>query len=172
MLRLDGAITNPHSVSANEVGAVAEEVDAALLKRLGERVGDAADHLFLAVDQRRPVELGLAYADAMHVRLVDLVQRVARGDQHFLRRAAAVRAGAAEIALLDQRYLEPRLSGRHGDAEAGIAAAEDQHVIAVACHAPDLPERGRRVPMPKAYGCHSRQSRNPRRGLLVALLKS
>ena len=145
-----------HSVSANEVGAVAKEIDAALLKRLGERVGDAAAHLLFAVDQPRPVELGLAYADAMHVGLVDLVQRVARGDQHFFRRAASVRAGAAEIALLDQRHFEPRLSGWHGDAEAGIAAAEDQHIIAVACHAPDLSERGRSVPMPKAYGCHSR----------------
>jgi hypothetical protein len=155
VLRLYGAIANSHSVSANELGAVAEEIDAALLKRFGERVGDAANHLLFAVDQRRPVELGLTHADAMHMGSADLVQGVACGDQHFLRRAAAVRTGAAEIALLDQRHLESRLSGRHRNAEACIAAAEDQHVIVVACHAPGLSERGRSVPMPKAYGCHS-----------------
>ena len=130
-----------HLIATNEAGAVAEEIDAALFQRLGERVWDARDHLFLAVDESRPVELGLGYADAMHMGLVDLVQRVAGGDEHLFRRAAAVRAGAAEVALLDHRHFQPSRAGRHGDAEAGIAAAEDQHVVAVACHRLVLPER-------------------------------
>ncbi len=82
----------------------------------------------------RPVEARLRHGDAMHMRLPDLVQRVAGGDQHLLRRAAAIGAGAAEIAILGERDLEPRLPRRHGDAEAGIAAAKDQDVIAIGCH--------------------------------------
>jgi hypothetical protein len=76
----------------------------------------------------------LADADAMHMHLLNLVQRVPGGDQYLFRRAAPVGAGAAQIAFLDQRHFEPGLPRRHRDAKAGIASAQDQHVVAVACH--------------------------------------
>ena len=41
--------------------------------------------------------------------LVDLVQGVAGGDQHLFRRAAAIGAGAAEIARLDHATVMPAL---------------------------------------------------------------
>jgi hypothetical protein len=68
------------------------------------------------------------------MRLFDLVQRVARGNQNLFWRAAAIGAGAAEIAFFDERHLQSGLVGRHRDAEASVAAAQDQHVIAVAYH--------------------------------------
>ena len=85
-------------VGADEFGVLADQLDATVLQRLGERVRDTRDHLLLAVDQRRPVERGLADADAMDMGLADLVQCMRRGDQHLLRRAASIGAGAAEIA--------------------------------------------------------------------------
>lgn len=88
----------------------------------------------LAVYQRRPIKLRPADADAMNVRLANFVKRVARGNQHLLGRAATVWAGTAEIALLDERHLQPRLAGRYRDAKARVAAAEDQQVVAVASH--------------------------------------
>ena len=66
--------------------------------------------------------------------LLDLVQGVACGHQHLFRRAAAIGAGATEVAFLDHRYRHPGLSGRHCDAEAGIAAAQDQHIVAIGGH--------------------------------------
>jgi hypothetical protein len=87
-----------------------------------------------AVDQRRPVELGLAHADMVDVGLLDLVQGVAGGHQDFFRRAAPIWAGAPKVALFDHRHLHPCLSGWYGDAEAGIAAAQDLHIVAIGCH--------------------------------------
>jgi hypothetical protein len=150
MLRLYGPAANLDRVRPHEVGAVAQEIDAALFKRLGKRLGDAADHLLFAVDQRRPVELGLAHADMVDVGLVDLVQGVAGGHQHLFRGAAAIGAGAAKVAFLDHRHLHPCLSGRHGDAEAGIAAAQDQHIVAIGCHVLALPGRGRAFQCPRS----------------------
>ena len=65
---------------------------------------DVADHLLLAIDQRGPVEFRLADRDAVNVRPLDLVQRMARGHQHLFRRAAAVRAGAAQEIRFDHRH--------------------------------------------------------------------
>ena len=121
-------------VGADEFRLIADQLDAALLKRLGERVGDARDHLLLAVDQGSPVERGSADADAMDMRLADLVQRMCCGDQHLLRRAAAIGAGAAEIAVLDHDDLETGLARWPGDAERSVAATQDHHVIGFARH--------------------------------------
>src|SRR5262249_52911272 len=105
----------------------------------------------------RSLELGFAHADMVDVGLANLVQGVAGGHQHLFRRAAAIWAGAAEVALLDHRHLHPGLSRRHGDAEACIAAAQDQHIVAIGCHelvcTPDAPL----PPMPEIYGCDSRR---------------
>ena len=79
MLRLYGPAANLDRVRSHEAGAVAEEIDAALFEHLGKGLWDTADHLFFAVDQRRPVELGLAHADMVDVGLLDLVQGVAGG---------------------------------------------------------------------------------------------
>jgi hypothetical protein len=68
------------------------------------------------------------------VGLADLVQRVAGGHQHLFRRAAAIGTRAAKVAFLDHRHRHPGLSGRHCDAEAGIAPAQDQHIVAIGCH--------------------------------------
>jgi hypothetical protein len=59
---------------------------------------------------------------------LDFVQRVAGGDQNFLRRAAAVRAGPAEIVRFDHRDRHSSASDRTGNANAGVAAAKYHHV--------------------------------------------
>ena len=156
MLALDGPVADLDCIPPHEAGALAKEIDAALLQGLGKRVGDAADHLLLAIDQRRPVELRPAHADMMNMGLLDLVQSVAGRDQDFFRRAAAIGAGAAEITVLGQRYSHTGVAGRHRDPEAGIATAEDQHVIAVACHELGLPEILAGFPMRREHYCHSR----------------
>src|SRR5208282_792456 len=74
----------------------------------------------------------LADRDVMRHGALDLVERVCRRDQHLLRHAAAVGAGAAEQIRLDHRDREPGLPRRHGDTHPGIATAED-HDIEAAC---------------------------------------
>src|SRR4051812_22278540 len=70
----------------------------------------------------------------MHGRAFDLVQRVAGRDQHFLWRAAAVRTGAAEQTLFDHRHRHPGAPDRPGYADAGIAAAQDDHIELFPAH--------------------------------------
>ena len=65
----------------------------------------------------------------------DLVQGMSGGDQHLLGRTAAVRAGAAgEVAGLDHRDRKPGAAYRTGDADACIAAAEDDDVEFFGAH--------------------------------------
>src|SRR5262245_16876485 len=92
-----------------------------------ERGGEMADHLLLAIDQGGPIQPRLAHGNVEPTRPCDLVQRMARGHQHLLRRAAAVRTGAAKEVRLDQRHGEAGSAGRHRHAHAGIAAAQDHH---------------------------------------------
>jgi len=78
--------------------------------------------------------LGLPTLMQWTCRLADLMQGMGGGDQHFLRRAAAVRAGPAEIARLDHDHLQPDRSRRHGDTEGAVAAADDQNIARFAFH--------------------------------------
>jgi hypothetical protein len=73
----------------------------------------------------------------MDGRALDLMQRVTGRDQHFLRRAAAVRAGAAEQILLNHRHRHSGTPDRAGHAHAGIAAAENDHVEFFGAHGTD-----------------------------------
>src|SRR4029079_9921949 len=83
-LRLYGPAADLDRVRPHEAGAVTEEIDAALFKRLGKGLRDTADHLLFAVNQRSPIELRLTHADVVDMSLVDLVQRVGGGHpQHF-----------------------------------------------------------------------------------------
>ena len=134
MVRLHGPVASLDRVRPHEAGAVAEEIDAALFEHLGKGLWDTADHLFFAVDQRRPVELRLADGDMMDPCAFDFMQRVAGGDQHLLRRAAAVRAGAAEQVGLDHRDRHAGAPDRAGDADAGVAATQNDHVEFLRCH--------------------------------------
>ena len=93
---LEFAIADADGVGAGERAVALDDLDVALGHRAGEVGRDVLDHVLLAVDQRGPVELRLADRDVMNGRALDFVQRMAGGDQHLLRRAAAVRAGAAE----------------------------------------------------------------------------
>jgi hypothetical protein len=75
----------------------------------------------------------------MNFRLFDLVQGVTGGDQHLFWRAASIGTGAAEVALFDQGDLQPSLTRRHGDAEPGISAAQNQDIIGFARHSLGYP---------------------------------
>src|SRR5260370_23756138 len=88
-------------VGTAEDAAAPDHLDVALDHRAAEVGGDILDHVLLAIDQCGPVQPGFADSDMMDGRAFDLMQRVAGGDQHLLRRAAAIRAGAAEQVLLD-----------------------------------------------------------------------
>src|SRR5215510_5637160 len=103
-------------------------LDAAIRHEPAERAGDVTDHLLLAIDEGRPIEPRLAHDNAVDACPFDLVQRVARRDQHLLRRAAPVRAGAAELAWLDHRH-------RH----AGSATAQNHHIVFFGAHRTFLP---------------------------------
>jgi hypothetical protein len=59
---------------------------------------------------------------------LDFVQRVTSGNQHFLRRAAAVRASSAEVMRFDYRDRHSSAPDRACNANTGVAAAEDHHV--------------------------------------------
>jgi hypothetical protein len=77
------------------MAALADHLDPAPLHQLAGRGRDAADYRLFAVDQRRPVEAGLADGDVMRLGALDLVEGVGGGDQHLFWHASAVRAGAA-----------------------------------------------------------------------------
>src|SRR5436190_1884029 len=55
-------------------------------------------------------------------------------DQHLLRRAAAVRTGPAEIVGFDHRDRHSSAPDGTGNANAGVAAAEDHHVECLDAH--------------------------------------
>jgi hypothetical protein len=128
------AVSNADGIRTSECGMALDDLDIALGHRAGEVRGDVLDHVLLAVDQRRPVELRLADGDVMNGCALDFVQRVAGGDQDLLRRAAAVRAGTAEKIGLDHRDRHPGAPDRAGDADAGVAAAQNDHVEFLRCH--------------------------------------
>src|SRR5260221_13702920 len=95
------AVADADQIWTSEDGVAPDHLDVTPGHRAGEVGRDIPDHVLLAVDQRGPVEPGLADRDMMNARAFDFVQRVTGGDQHLLRGAAAVRAGAAEQILLD-----------------------------------------------------------------------
>ena len=165
MLRLDAAAGRLDRVRRNEFGALADQLDATAPQRLGKRIRDARDQVLLAVDQRRPIECRLADADAVDMGLRDLVQGMTRGDQHLLRRATPVGAGAAEIARLGHDHLHAGLARRHGDAETGIAAADNKDVAALPLHRqPSSPPlfSGARTRLAKHIATHTEHIRETR----------
>ena len=138
---------SPHArgVRTGKDRVAANDLDAAISHQAAERAGDVADHLLLAVDEYGPVELRLADGDAVDMRPLDLVQRMAGRHQHLFRRAASVRAGAAEVAGLDHRHRQAGGARRHRHAHAGVAGAQDQHIVFFGAHrfvlqAPAMPE--------------------------------
>ena len=86
-----------------EDGVTLDHLDIAMRHRVGEIFRNIPDQILLAVDQCGPVEFGFADRDMVDGGALDFVQRMTSGDQHLLRRAAAVRAGAAEIVRFDHR---------------------------------------------------------------------
>src|SRR3954465_2641268 len=111
-----------------------DDLDIALGHGAGEVGRDVPDHVFLAVDERRPVELRLADGDMMNGCPLDFVQGMAGGDQHLLWRAAPVRTGAAEKIGLDHRDRHSGAPDRAGHADAGVAATQNDHVEFLRCH--------------------------------------
>ena len=71
---LDRRLPDADRVGSDEGGMSADDLDATFGKRQRDRLGDGADQLLFAVDQRRPVELWLAQFDAMDLGPRDLIQ--------------------------------------------------------------------------------------------------
>ena len=134
MLGLELASADPDDIGACENGAALDHFDVALGHRTGEVGGDVLDHILLAVDQGGPVQPGLADRDMMNGGALDFVQRMTGGDQHLLRRAAAVRAGAAKQILLDHRDRHSGAPCWTGHADAGVAAAKNDHIEFLGAH--------------------------------------
>jgi len=63
--------------------------------------GYILDQVLFAVDQGSPVKLRFAYGDMVDGGPLNFMQGLPGGYQYFLRRAAAVRAGATKIVRLD-----------------------------------------------------------------------
>src|SRR5258708_5653756 len=99
-----------------------DHLDIATRHRARKVRRDILDQVLFAVDQCGPAQLRLADGDMMNGGALVFVQRVAGGDQNFLRRAAAVRAGPAEIVRFDHRDRHSSASHRTGNANAGVAA--------------------------------------------------
>jgi hypothetical protein len=59
---------------------------------------------------------------------LDFVQRMTSGNQHFLWRAAAVRASSAKVVRFDHRDRHSSAPDRACNANTSVAAAEDHHV--------------------------------------------
>jgi hypothetical protein len=130
---------------------------------LASRSGMPLIRSFSRSSQRRPIEGGLADLDAMHMRPVDLVQGMGGGHQNFFRGAAAVGTGAAEIGALDHEHLQAGFAGRHGDAEAGIAAAQDRHVVGWVRHDCAIAKSGDPFQCSSGIDAIGPAARNPRR---------
>src|SRR5216683_2499834 len=157
--RLQHAIADTDGVGPGECGFTPDHLDLTPLHRAGEIVGDVLDHLLLAVDQSRPIELRLSDRDFVNTGALDLVQRMTRRHQYLLRRATAVRAGAAEVSGFDHRHRHSRAPHRAGYADTSIAAAEDHHVELFRCHRIGLVFPGDRHESP-ALWTYARTSRS------------
>jgi hypothetical protein len=96
---------------------------------------------FLAGDQAEPIEDRLRSRDTVGGRALDLVQRVARGNQHLFRRAASVRASTTKVPVFDQRDGHPCCPGRGGDRDSGVAPAKHNDVEPFGAHFTLLPAR-------------------------------
>jgi hypothetical protein len=81
-----------------------------------------ADHCLLAADESFPIQARLTDGNAVNLGPLDFVQRVGRGNQHLLRRAAAIGAGVTEDPRLDHGDLEAGGAGRLSDAYPGVAS--------------------------------------------------
>src|SRR5690349_23635981 len=102
------AIADADGVGARKPGFALDHLDVAPVHRAAETAGNIPDHGLLTVDQGSPVELWSSHCNVMDASPLDFVQHVTGGDQDLLRSAAAVRAGAAEVAGLEHRRSEER----------------------------------------------------------------
>src|SRR6266576_2081231 len=98
---LQRAVAEANGVRAGERRVSVDHLDLTARHRASQVRRNVLDHVLLAVDQRGPIEFWPADSDVMHRGALDLVQGVAGGNQYLLRRAAAIRAGAAEIVRFD-----------------------------------------------------------------------
>jgi hypothetical protein len=99
-----------------------------------EALRNRPDHRLLARDQRSPVKGRGTDAYAMFPGPLDLVKSMGGRHEDLLRRAAAVRAGAAEIAHLDHGDGKAGRAGRNGHPHPRIAAAQDDNVVFLDAH--------------------------------------
>jgi hypothetical protein len=142
VLGLQSLAIDRHGVRAGECAAATDNLDAAPVHHFGERTRDAADHRFLAVDQRWPIDARLTASDVMRFRALDLVERMRRRDEHLIRHATSVGASAAKQIRLDHCDPDARLSRRNGDTHPGVAPAENDD-IEVACWDGSIPSETR-----------------------------
>ena len=136
---LDLLLADDDAVRPGEPAPAAEEVDVALLEPGQLRaVVEVVDDLVAAGEQRGDVQLargGLGRArDAARLR-----QRLGRAQERLRRHARPVRALAADLAILDDRHLEPALGEPPRRHLAARARAQHHHVVA---------PHGRTVPAP------------------------
>src|SRR3954451_2069766 len=101
MLGFERAVADADGVRSGDRRVAVDDLDLPLRHRARKVRRNVLDHVFLAIDQRGPIERWPADFDVMDRGALDLVQGMAGGDQYLLRRAAAVRTGAAEVARLD-----------------------------------------------------------------------
>ena len=110
--------------------------DLVLLHQQGQALGVLFDHLALAVDHPRPVELDARDLDAELARALDVVVDLRLEEQRLGGDAAHVQAGAAVVRLFfNQDGLQPVAGGAEGGGVAARPAADDCHVVGHVCHA-------------------------------------
>ncbi len=131
---LEVTLANADRIGPSENRVALDHLDIAMRHRAGEIRRDILDQVLLAVDQRGPVELRLADRDVVNGGALDFVQGMTGRDQYLLRRAATVRTGSVEVVRFDYRDRHSSASDRAGDANAGVAAAQDHHVECLYTH--------------------------------------
>ncbi|MCH9019225.1 MAG: DUF1549 domain-containing protein [Proteobacteria bacterium] len=125
-------------MGVGEPRVVVDDRDAAVLEHPPVDAVEPRDLVVLVGDQPRPVEAALADRPAEALGVLEVVREVRGVDQELLGHAADVDAGAAEVALLgdrDTRAIARRDARR---AHPARAAADDEEVVVVISHRPDL----------------------------------
>jgi hypothetical protein len=106
MFGSEGSIPNPDCILVYNFGPGAMDLDAGLDQHAFVHAVQARDLAVLVLEQRRPVEARLAaQRPAVAARDLEILAKVRGVGEQLLRDAADVDAGAAEAAVLGDRYL-------------------------------------------------------------------
>ena len=154
-------LTHAHLLGALQAPRAADDRDAGALERFGEVAADRGHQLIGVISNLLAFEAHRSSMNAKPFEVFGIGQfaHPAAGSQQCLGgNAAAVHAGAAHVAALDDRRAQAVLSGVLGSIEAAIAGTDHDHIKVEAAFAHRLPAQLAGILSCQAPCCRQRSS--------------